>query len=298
MVNNILLNENYIGNTVYNRESFTLQERKVDNSPDLWIRIDGAIAPAVSGDVFLRAQRRSTLRWRHHDDDQLLSKLKSLLEKEGRLSQKIINNELGVPSINVYDERFGSLRNAYRRIGYELDRDFDWVDRRDEFDGLLSETASNLIGRLRKAGSVAHFQPGIDVLTVDNHFAISLRLARYWRNPGKRPIWTINRRVSMPEGHILAIRLEVGNIRVLNYLFLPTNKMTGRKIRFMEAGSSRFDGHCFETLAPLVKTVLISCRTSAKKNVKSSRASRAMSRRPKRDRTKILSKGKTGRQRR
>jgi hypothetical protein len=32
----------------------------------------------------------------------------------------IINRTLGVPSIDVYCERFGSPRNAYRRIGYEL----------------------------------------------------------------------------------------------------------------------------------------------------------------------------------
>jgi lambda repressor-like predicted transcriptional regulator len=180
----------------------------------------------------LRAQKRLTLRWEHLSDDELLSRLKSLFAKEGRLSEKIINATLGVPSIDVYEERFGSLRNAYQRIGYKLKWDFDWVDRRDEFNELIRGTAADLIARLQKEGWSARFEPGFDVLTVDDRVAISLRLARSWRCPGRKLIWTINRRISMPEGYIIAIRLGEANKSVLDYLLLPTSAMIGGKIRF------------------------------------------------------------------
>ncbi len=65
MVDSILRNENYIGNTVYNRESNPLRGGKIKNPPNLWIRTRGSIAPAVDRNVFLRAQRRLTLRWLH-----------------------------------------------------------------------------------------------------------------------------------------------------------------------------------------------------------------------------------------
>jgi DNA invertase Pin-like site-specific DNA recombinase/lambda repressor-like predicted transcriptional regulator len=185
MIVYILRNENYIGNLVYNRESFPLRERKIKNPPDRWVRTESAIAPAIDQNVFQRAKRRMTLRWQHLDDSQLLSKLKSLLEKEGRLSEKIINDELGIPAINVYAERFGSLRHAYQLIGYELKWDFDWIDRRAEFNEFLRNTAANLIGLFKKAGFVARFEPGNDVLTVEDRFAISLRLARSWQDSGK-----------------------------------------------------------------------------------------------------------------
>jgi DNA invertase Pin-like site-specific DNA recombinase len=175
MVDYILRNENYIGNTMYNRESNPLREGKVKNPPNLWIRTQGSIAPAVDRNAFLSAQRRLTLRWEHLTDDELLHRLKSLLETEGRLSETLINDTLGVPSIKVYCERFGSLRNAYQRIGYKLNWDLDWVDRRNEFTVILSDTAADLGARLQKAGSIACFEPGIDVLTIDNRFAMSLR---------------------------------------------------------------------------------------------------------------------------
>jgi DNA invertase Pin-like site-specific DNA recombinase len=300
MVDYILSDERYIGNIVYNRESFPLRERKIKNPPDLWIRTEGAIAPAIDQDVFLQARRRLTLRWQHLDDDQILSRLKSLLEKEGKLSEKIINDALGVPAINVFIERFGSLRSAYRRIGYELQWDFDWIDRRNEFNELLSDTAGDLISFLKKAGPVACFEPGIDVLTVDNRFVISLRLARSWQGPYKA-VWTINRRIALPKGYIIAIRLGEGNKSVLDYLFLPTSEMIGPKIRFTEAGLSRFGCHLFATPTHLAKAVLhqFNCRMAVCKTVtKSGRTSRSMSRRPNREQTKNCPKGKTGHERR
>ena len=44
---------------------------------------------------------------------------------------------------------------------------------------------------MRWRHSVARFEPGIDVLTISNRFAMSLRLARSWRGPNRRLIWTI-----------------------------------------------------------------------------------------------------------
>lgn len=256
MVDSILRNENYIGNTVYNRESFPLRERKIKNPPSLWIRTKGSIAPAVDRGVFIRAQRRLTLRWLHLTDDELLLRLKLLLEKEGRLSEKIIDSTLGVPSIKVYCERFGSLRNAYRCIGYEPKWDLDWIDRRSEFNELLRDTAADLVARLKKVGSAACFEPGIDVLTVNERFAMSLRLTRSWQGTGREPIWTIHRRAILPSGHIIAIRLGEGKNRVLDYFLLPTREMIGSKIRFMEAGLHRFDGRRFRTSAHLTKAIL------------------------------------------
>jgi DNA invertase Pin-like site-specific DNA recombinase len=267
MVDYILRNENYIGNTVYNRESCTLRERKIKNPPSLWIRTKSAIAPAVDRGIFLRAQRRLTLRWLHLTDDELLLRLKSVLAKEGRLSEEIVNRTLGIPSIDVYSERFGSLRNAYRRIGYEVKWDFDWVDRRGKFEELLRDTANDLTDRLNKVGSSACFEPGVDVLTVNNRFAISLRLARSWRYAGRMPIWTINRRVVLPKGHIIAIRLAEGNNDVLDYLLLFTSEMINSKIRFTDAGLHRFDGRRFGNSAHLTKAVqhrIVSHRPSSR----------------------------------
>lgn len=109
---------------------------------------------------------------------------------------------------------------------------------------------------MKKIGLVACFEPGIDVLTVNNRFAISFRLARCWRGVGRAPIWTINRRTILPVGHIIAIRLGKGNNNVLDYFLMPTREMIDSKIRFTEAGLHRFDGCRFRTSAHLTRAVV------------------------------------------
>jgi Recombinase len=289
MVDYVLRNETYVGNTVYNRESSHLRGKRIKNPPSLWVRTKESIISAVDPGIFLGAQRRLTLRWQRLTDDELLARLEALLEKEGRLSEKIIDRTMGVPSIRVFIERFGSLREAYRLIGYDLKWDFDWVDRRSEFDAVLGAVAADLAARLQEAGSVAHFESGLDVLTVSDDLAISLRLARSWRGAGRGLIWTINRRKALPDGHIVAIRLGEGNMSILDYLLLPTREMVGKKIRFMEAGLHRFDGRRFQTSTQLIGAVLkevIGMRGITLRAARKASAVPARSLRPKRSRTK------------
>jgi DNA invertase Pin-like site-specific DNA recombinase len=265
MVNYALRNENFIGNTVYNRESSPLYRKAAKNPPDLWIRNKGAIPAIIDRNVFHRAQRRMKLRWEHLSDEELLSRLRSLLEKEGRLSQSIMNRTLGVPSIRVYDERFGSMREAYSRIGYSLNWDTDWIERKSEFNALLQDNAADLVCRLERTGVIAKFEPGNDVLRINKRSVFSLRLARSWRTVDRKLIWTINRRTVLPKGYIVAIRLDEGNNSILDYFLLPTEAMTTSKIRFMEAGLHRFDGRRFKTAAQLTKTIVHQLQADARR---------------------------------
>ncbi len=55
-VHQILINEKYIGNNVWNRISFKLKRKRVRNSPDMWIRAEGAFEPIVDRTLFDAAQ--------------------------------------------------------------------------------------------------------------------------------------------------------------------------------------------------------------------------------------------------
>ena len=224
MINYILRNENYIGNTVYNRQSFRLGMRRVSNPPEKWVRSKGVILAAVDRAVFLRAQRRLNLRWEHLTDGELLQRLKLLLEKEGRLSETLINDTLGVPSIKVFCNRFGSLRNAYRRIGYRQNWNADWIDRKDEFNSIIGKTAADLIAGLGKAGIGRTFRSrNRYVDRQQKHHLPSTRAILDWSRP-KAYIRTVNRRIVMPNGLILAIRLDEENRNALDYFLIPTGE--------------------------------------------------------------------------
>ena len=72
VVHQILTNEKYIGNNVYNRVSFKLKKKRVANTPDMWVRADGAFEGIVDPDFFAAAQRIIAERCRRYTDAEML----------------------------------------------------------------------------------------------------------------------------------------------------------------------------------------------------------------------------------
>ena len=127
-VREVLSNEKYIGNNVYNRVSFKLKKHRVVNEPEMWIRKDGAFDSVVPSDVFYTAQGILRARGRRFSDEELLEKLRGLYQRRGFLSGLIIDESEGMPSSAAYVHRFGSLIRAYKAVGFTPDRDYQFLE--------------------------------------------------------------------------------------------------------------------------------------------------------------------------
>ena len=64
-VHQVLTNEKYIGNNVFNKVSFKLKQRRVVNPRDMWIRAEGAYQAIVGKALFMRAREIVDARSRH-----------------------------------------------------------------------------------------------------------------------------------------------------------------------------------------------------------------------------------------
>ncbi|MCK1652699.1 recombinase family protein [Bradyrhizobium sp. 149] len=113
----ILSNEAYIGNSVYNRKSFRLKQVMKKNPPELWVRATGLYEPIVDRSVFFKAQELLKEQYVRLSDEHLLKKLRDALAANGKLSVSIMAATEGMPSPPLYAYRFGSLREAFRRVG-------------------------------------------------------------------------------------------------------------------------------------------------------------------------------------
>lgn len=116
MVHQILTNEKYIGNNVYNRVSFKLKKKRVCNPPEMWIRADGVFDPIVDLESFFVVRGIIQERNRVFTDDEMLGMLKKLIEHHGNASGLLIDEADEMPSSAAYRTRFGSLIDAYRRV--------------------------------------------------------------------------------------------------------------------------------------------------------------------------------------
>src|ERR1019366_5670414 len=89
-VHQVLTNPKYIGANIYNRRSFKLKHKRINNPVQMWIWRDGAFAPIVDAAIFEQARHIIELRHHHLSDKNLLERLKELLRLRGRLSGLLI----------------------------------------------------------------------------------------------------------------------------------------------------------------------------------------------------------------
>ncbi len=96
-IHQVLINEKYIGNNVWNRSSFKLKTKHVRNNPDIWLRAEGVFAPIVDRALFEDAQAIIRERSIRLSDEELLGFLRRLLQDHGYLSGLIIDEFGGCP---------------------------------------------------------------------------------------------------------------------------------------------------------------------------------------------------------
>jgi len=234
-VHYVLKNENYIGNLLYNRTSGRLGQPRRVNPRDLWIKVEHAFDPIVEPSLFFQAQDRFANLYRHMSNEEMLKRLRIVLARKGRLSARVMNKTLGMPSTSLYNWRFGSLRNAYKLIGYEPKRKFDYLDTRRERAAMVAELASRIAGKIEASGGTAQFDENIGTLLINRNFNVSLRIARCQRRSGDGfLIWTIFHHACLPPGWIFAARLTETNNAILDYFLLPSTAMTRQKLRVSE----------------------------------------------------------------
>jgi hypothetical protein len=85
-------------------------------------------------------------------EEEMLARLRRTLIKRGRLSPTIINATVGLPSARTYIYHFGTLRNAYRLIGYTSRRTLDYFDSRQTWADQLAKLAPQVAAKIEKLG--------------------------------------------------------------------------------------------------------------------------------------------------
>jgi DNA invertase Pin-like site-specific DNA recombinase len=247
-IHQILTNEKYIGNNIFNRVSYKLKQRRVVNQPDTWVRADGVFPSIVDRALFERARAIIDQRGNHLSDEELLTLLQTVLAEEGSLSGLIIDERDGMPSSSLYRHRFGSLLRAYSLIGYAPDRDYKYIEInryiRESFPRLLAE----IVAGLQNAGGFVVCDPVSHLLSINGEFTASIVLARSFETQARSLRWQIRFDTGLAPDVTVAIRLDRSNERPLDYYILPSIDMNSNRIRMAEDNALSLDAYRFESL--------------------------------------------------
>jgi DNA invertase Pin-like site-specific DNA recombinase len=250
-VHQILINEKYIGNNVWNRGSFKLKKKRVRNTPAMWIRSEGAFEPIVDRSLFDAAQ--AIIRERSHklSNEEMLDVLRRLLQDRGYLSGLIIDETERLPSSSAYQSRFGSLLRAYELVGFTPDHDYRYIEINRALRRLHPHIVADVIAGIKQAGGLVKQDPATDLLTVNDEFTTSIVVVRCRTTPAGSLRWQIRFDVGLWPDITVAVRMDEPNQSALDYYLLPRIDMTEPRLRLAEDNGISLDAYRFETLEAL-----------------------------------------------
>ncbi len=247
-VHQVLTNEKYVGNNVYNRVSFKLKKLRVVNTPDMWIKKEHAFEAIVPSDVFFTAQGIIRARARRYTDDELIERLRQLYKNRGLLTSLIIDETDGMPSSSVYSFRFGGLIRAYERVGFTPDRDYRHI----EVNRILRQMHPSIVAQteaeIARVGGQVFRDPATDLLHVNREFTVSLVLSRCTVPASGRNRWKIRFDTSLLPDITVAVRLDASNQVPLDYYLLPRLDFGHTRLSLADQNAVEFDSYRFETL--------------------------------------------------
>lgn len=248
VVHQILTNEKYIGNNVFNRTSFKLKMKHEKNDPSKWIRKDGAFEAIVPIDIFMQVRTIIENRSKHLDDSDMLEILKQILARHGMLSGIIIDEDSEAPSSSAYRSRFGSLLRAYSLIGFNPRRDYAYLEinraLRKRYPELISEITSNI----EHHGGWVISNQDTDLLTINDEFTLSLVIARCKPSSAGSNRWIIRLDTSLKPDMTIVVRMDTFNKAVFDYYVLPSLDFSPTSLPIKEFNTFTLDVYRVDTL--------------------------------------------------
>lgn len=247
-VHQLLINEKYIGNNVWGRTSFKLKSAHVQNSPDEWIRSNGAFAGIVPVELFERAQAIIRARSDRLSDDQMLELLGQILELRGSLSGLIIDEVDDCPSSSAFRSRFGSLLRAYALVGFSPDHDYRYLETNRKLRLLHPGTVASIISGIETAGGFVTRDVETDLLTINHEFTASIVIVRCFETSAGSLRWKLRLDTVLKPDITVAARMDSSNENPRDYYLLPNLDMREAVLRLAEYNGLSLDAYRFKTL--------------------------------------------------
>jgi DNA invertase Pin-like site-specific DNA recombinase len=248
-VHQVLTNEKYVGNNVYNHVSFKLKMKRVVNTPDMWVRKDGAFEAIVDPDFFEAAQRIIQERSRRLTDQEMLDRLSYLLNEKGWLSGLIIDEVEDMPSSSAFRYRFGSLIRAYQLVGYSPSRDYRYIETNRFLRAVHPGVLTQVMTSIEAVGGTVWRDPLDDILTVNGEFRASVVIARCQMTAAGSLRWKIRLDSSLRPDITIAVRMDFDNAAIQDYLLLPRYDIGATSsLRLASENGILIDAYRFDTL--------------------------------------------------
>ncbi|MET4800285.1 recombinase family protein [Bradyrhizobium sp. LB11.1] len=243
-IRKILTNEVYTGSLIFNRASFKLKQRRVNNPRDMWIRCENAFPAIVSVELFNQVQEVMRARREQRSNQEAIDRLAALGREKGRLSVAIIAAADGILSAESYRRRFGSLVAAYALAGYQPESYQRRAETTARFRERLIAMADEVATRINALGGLAVHDGKSGIVSLGDGCRIAVGSARAVTSGADRVRWTIFADRRADAELTLIVRMDPANDLVASCYVLPTHDLALAKGRVLRISNPVFAQAC------------------------------------------------------
>jgi len=241
-VREVLTNEKYIGNNLFNRSSSKLKSKQKANPESEWVRKEGAFQPVVKTERFLAVQEIIQERNKKISDSDLLESLKALQLQTGRLSAMIIDETENMPPSSLFQSRFGGLLRAYRLIGYIPERDYRYVEINQRLRVMHSDIMAQTVSDIENiCGRSIFIEPSTGLLELNHCLFISIVISRCFLTPSGMRRWKIRFDTGLRPDITVAVRMDSANETVHDYYILPALEFGHNDLKLHDENADLLD---------------------------------------------------------
>ena len=245
-IHDMLTNPKYAGDMVYNQTLATMGSSPVRNPREKWTYVQNRFQPIVSREVWNGALNIFEKRWEHARDGDMLARLRALLAKHGRLNGNLIDDEPGMLSAQTYKKHFGSLIEAYRRVGWSEHRQYKQIARRPELRACSHALELAITSRIAETADHFSKHPKKPAWTVNDEISIYAALVVARKYESKGLVWQFQGTREANADVLVIARLNIEATAILDYYVFPGDQKP--PIRIFEQNPWSLDIHRFEDM--------------------------------------------------
>ena len=248
-VREILTNEKYVGNNVFNRTSGKMKSKAKPNPETEWVRKDLAFERIIDPERFYTVQGIYRERNKKATDEELLQGLRDLYAKQGRLSALIIDESDFLPPSSLFRTRFGGLLRAYRMIGYTPERDYQYVAINQRLRILHAEIVEDVINNIEiLCGRRIPTDKENCLLEFNYNLSVSIVICRCFITPSGARRWKIRIDSGLRPDITIAVRMDARNEAIHDYYILPALEFSYEQLKLSEDNIGILDSFRTDTL--------------------------------------------------
>ena len=250
----VLTNEKYVGNNLFNRTSGKMKSRAKPNPESEWVRKERAFEPVVDMERFYTVQGIYRERNKKTTDEELLQGLRDLYARQGRLSALIIDEADFLPPCSLIRNRFGGLLRVYQMIGYTPKRDYQYVAINQRLRALHAEIVTDVVRNIESlCGRRIPIDQESSLLELNNNLFVSVVISRCFTTPAGIRRWKIRFDSGLRPDVTVAVRMDIRNEVIQDYYILPALEFSDGQLKLSEENAGFLDGFRTDTLDYLLK---------------------------------------------